>query len=283
MKKLFISLIIISALQSVAQKAILDIRYATVDTIDLKLDLYLPAGVLNPVLVIWIHGGAWRSGSKENPPMDLLKKGYALASIDYRTSATATYPALIHDIKASVRYLRANADKLKYNADKIILWGSSAGGHLAALAGLTNDAEDLEGNLGAYTTISSSVQGIIDFFGPTNLSTIMAQSTPHGVGVRGPALEQLFGKKLELLKNELIAASPITHVSKNDPPLFICHGDQDPQVPINQSIELYGKYKELGLPVQMEFAYGAAHGGKQYSDPQLIDKVDKFIKTMILQ
>jgi acetyl esterase/lipase len=140
---------------------------------------------------------------------------------------------------------------------------------------------ELEGDIGNDLIVSSRVQGIIDFYGPTNLTTIMNQSTPHGLGVRGPALALMFGKPPEQAKEELVKASPISYVTKDDPPLFICHGDQDIQVPINQSIELYGKYKETGLKVQMQFVYGAGHGGKQYNDPDLINKVDSFLKSII--
>jgi len=264
-----------------SQNAVLNIRYATVNNMDLKLDLYMPEHSSDPYLVIWVHGGAWHSGSKSNPPMDLLKKGYALASIDYRTTIEAKFPAFIHDIKAAVRFLRSNAGQFKFNAEKIFLWGSSAGGHLVTLTGMTNELMDLEGEVGNNLTTSSRVQGIIDFYGPSNLSTIMSQSTPHGIAVRGPALALMFGKPLDLSIGELIKASLLTYVTKDDPPLFICHGDQDIQVPINQSIELYGRYIEAGLKVQLEFVYGAGHGGKQFYDSGLINKVDEFLKSII--
>ncbi len=264
-----------------AQNTVLDIRFATVNNIDLKLDLYMPDQKSEPYLVVWVHGGAWHSGTKENPPMDLLKKGYALASIDYRTTRMEKFPAQIHDIKAAVRFLRANADKYKFHSDKIFLWGSSAGGHLVALAGVTNDINNLEGKVGDHLEVSSAVQGIIDFYGPTDLSTIMAQSTPHGIEVRGPALELMFGKSLDKCVEELKVASPVNYISTDDPPLFICHGDQDIQVPINQSIELLGRYQVAHLPVEIEYVYGAGHGGKQFNDPTLINKVNDFLKNII--
>lgn len=259
-----------------------DILYAHAPQRELRLDLYLPNAVKQPYLILWVHGGAWSSGSKENPPLDLLNKGYALASIDYRLTTDAIFPAFVYDIKAAIRYLRANASAYGYHADKMFIWGSSAGGHLAALAGVTNRIRELEGNLGDYLKVSSDLQGIIDFYGPSNLTTILAQSTPHGIQVRAPALALMFGKPIDQIKDELEKASPVYYVSADDPPLFICHGDQDIQVPINQSIELYGKYKALKLPVQMEYVYGAGHGGKQYNDPKLIDMIDAFLKKIIL-
>lgn len=264
-----------------AQKVTKDILFATTPEKELKLDLYLPDQANPPHLVIWVHGGAWHSGSKENPPMELVKRGYAMASISYRRTVEAKFPALIHDIKAAVRFLRAHANQYGYRSDKIILWGSSAGGHLVALAGLTNGNQLLEGKIGNDLKTSSDVQVVLDFFGPTDLTTIMAQSTPHGVNVRGPALTLMFGKPLDQAAEELKLASPVYQVDKTDPPLFICHGDQDNQVPINQSIQLYGKYRELGLNVQLEYVHGAGHGGKAFSEPGLIDKVDQFLKRVL--
>lgn len=283
MKTLKLLFLIISiAVTTYAQPKILkDIKYASSPEKELLLDLYMPTNATKPALMVWIHGGAWSGGSKENPPTEFIEHGFALASINYRLSGEAKFPAQIHDIKAAIRFLRANAQKYGFDANKIILWGSSAGGHLAVLAGVTNGNADLEGNLGENLQTSSKVQVILDYYGPTNLTTILKQSTPHGLNVRTPALELLFGKPVKDISAELSLASPVFHIDKNDPPLFICHGDQDIQVPINQSIELYGKYKQAGLKVEMEFIYGAAHGGKEYTNPVLIEQVLKFLKNSL--
>lgn len=278
-KKLMLtSLAIFTGQTLLAQSIIKDITYALTPEKELKLDLYLPDGSSNPYLVVWVHGGAWHSGSKENPPQDLVKLGYAMASISYRRTPEAKFPALIHDIKAAVRFLRSHANQYGYRGDKITLWGSSAGGHLVALAGLTNNHEGLEGKIGNDLATSSEIQAVVDFFGPTDLTTILSQSTPHGLNVRTPALTLMFGKPLDQAAEELKLASPVYHVDAGDPPLFICHGDLDPQVPINQSIQLYGKFRELRLPVQLEYVHGGGHGGKQFSDPALLQKVDQFLK-----
>ncbi|MGB4901837.1 MAG: alpha/beta hydrolase [Saprospiraceae bacterium] len=258
-----------------------DIVFAQTPERTLALDLYLPKSQGQPYLIIWVHGGAWHSGSKDNPPKDLLQRGYALASIDYRLTVEAAYPAQIFDIKAAIRFLRAHATQYGYRSDKIFIWGSSAGGHLAALAGVTNGLKSMEGSLGDNLTESSDIQGIIDFYGPSNLTTILDQSTPHGLNVRTPALALMFGKPLDQCKSELENASPVMHVSPDDPPLFILHGDQDIQVPVNQSIELFGKYRALNLPVQLEWVYGAGHGGKKFSDSVLIDNVISFLQKII--
>lgn len=236
-----------------------DLVYAKTPEGDLQLDLYLPDNNRKDVLVIWIHGGAWRSGSKEDPPKLLLKHGYPMASINYRLSTEAAFPAQIHDIKAAIKFLRSKSKGFKFNADKIVLWGSSAGGHLAALAGLSNEDEYLEGTIGQLSVESSSVKGIIDFYGPANLTTILKQSTPLGLDVRIPALDLLLGRHDDEAMQK--KASPVFYIDENDPPVFIAHGEQDPQVPINQSVELYTRCIRSGVNADIHFVEGNGHGG----------------------
>jgi acetyl esterase/lipase len=258
-----------------------DIVYADAGGKKLLLDLYMPSGTKDPYLIVWIHGGAWRSGSKESPPLGLVSAGYALASINYRLSEEAVFPAMIHDIKAAIRFLRGNAKKYGYRPDKIIIWGSSAGGHLAALVGTTNNDKALEGTLGNYLTESSSVQVILDFYGPTNFLTILKQSTTHGVSVRAPALKLLLGKPVEEVPELAKQASPVYQVDASDPPLLIVHGDQDIQVPVNQSLELMAVYKKLSLTVQTEFIPGADHGDGIYYKDAVLNTVKQFLKKVL--
>lgn len=264
-----------------AQPNYQDLEYARAGDRRLLLDIYLPAGVANPILVVWVHGGAWHSGSKENPPMGLLTKGFALASVDYRLSVEAPFPAQAHDIKAAIRYLRGNARKYGYRADKIAVWGSSAGGHLAALIGAANEHPALEGELGDYRGESSSVQATVDFYGPTNFLTILAQSTPHGVSVRAPALALLLGKPVEQVPELARLASPFHLVDAADPPIFIAHGDQDNQVPVNQSLELQWAFQDKGILVQLEIVHGAGHGSKDYYQPEFVEKVADFLRRVL--
>jgi acetyl esterase/lipase len=255
-----------------------DIEFAKVDGVSLKLDLYRPVGAEAPSLVVWVHGGAWRAGSKESMPLEaLVKRGYAIASVDYRLSPVAKFPAQVHDCKAAIRFLRARAKDYGYDASKIGIAGSSAGGHLVAEIGVTNGHSKLEGTVGEHLDQSSSVQAIVDYYGPTNFLTILKQSTPHGLSVRVPALQLLLGSQPE--ENAALAklASPIFHVDRNDPPLLMIHGDHDPQVPINQSHELHGCYKKLDLPAQLEVIHGGAHGGPQFYDETRINLVDEFL------
>jgi len=244
-----------------------DIEYAKVDGHRLLLDLYLPKDAKNPPLVVWVHGGAWRAGSKSKMPLtDLLKNGFAIASVDYRLSPVAKFPAQIHDCNAAIRFLRGTAKKYGFNAERVGIAGSSAGGHLVALIGVTNDHKELEGDVGDHGDQSSSVQAVVDYYGPTNFRTILKQSTPHGLSVRVPALKLLLGDEPDKLPDLARLASPVFHVDSDDPPLLLIHGDQDPQVPINQSHELHAKYKDLKLPVNFEVVHGGAHGGDAFFD-----------------
>lgn len=269
---------------SSAMETISDIKYASVNNRSLMLDLFLPDNISKPDLIVWIHGGAWSFGSKEDVHVvDIVSEGFALASIDFRNSPEAQFPAQVHDIKGAIRFLRAKADEYGYNPEKIIVWGYSSGGHLAALVGTTNGDKALEGNVGDYPNISSDVQAIVDYSGPSNFQTILQQSTPHGISVRAPALEQLLGKPVEdpLIQNIVIQASPVFQASEGDPPLLIMHGVQDNQVPINQSIELQAAYLQQGLSIEVEWLVEAQHTSGEYFKPPYIEQVAAFLRNVL--
>lgn len=262
-----------------------DIEYATVEDQRLLLDLYLPAAQKDAArvpLVIWVHGGAWRAGSKKDMPLGfLLPRGYAIASVDYRLSPVAKFPAQVHDIKAAIRFLRASRHKYGFDSERVAIAGSSAGGHLAALVGVTNGHAALEGTVGDHADQSSSVQAIVDLYGPTNFHTILKQSTPHGLSVRVPAFELLLGGLPEQNRELASLASPVAHVDANDPPLLMLHGDQDPQVPINQSHELDGAYQTAGASSRLVVVHGGAHGGPQFFDDARQQRISEFLDRVV--
>lgn len=261
-----------------------DIEYAKAGNYSLTLDLYLPEKDATP-LVIWVHGGAWRSGSKERMPLGgLIERGYAIASLNYRLSPVAKFPAQAHDIKAAIRFLRARESDYGYDASRFVIAGASAGGHLAALVGVTNGHAELEGTVGDHDGVPSTVHAIVDFYGPTNFLTILKQSTPHGLGVRIPALQLLLRAQPEDVPDLARLASPVWHIDENDPPLLLIHGDQDPQVPINQSHELEGAYREKGLKHQVlfEVIHGGGHGGEMFFDQERIELVADFLDRSLM-
>src|SRR5262245_12829553 len=257
------------------------IVYAAVDGKPLALDVYVPSGVDKPPLLVWVHGGAWTTGTKAQVPKVFVERGYATASVDFRQSTEARFPAQVHDIKSAIRFLRANAAQYGYRTDRIAIGGSSSGGHLAALVGVTNGDRALEGSVGANPGQSSDVQAILDYYGASDLMTILAQSTPFGLGVRRPALERLLGALPEDAKELASLASPVVHVDRGDPPLLLFHGDQDPQMPINQAHELQGAYERLGLDVAFDVVHGAAHGGDDFLSGAHLERAVAFLQRTI--
>ena len=258
-----------------------DVVYATVDGKPLALDIHLPANINSPPLIVWVHGGAWYLYDKKQYPKSLVDAGFAVASLDFRQSTEARFPAQVYDIKAGIRFLRAKARDYGYRIDRIAIAGASSGGHLAAMVGLTNGTKELEGAIGDYVTESSQVQAIVDYFGASNLTTILAQSTPYGLGVRRPALDKLLGGQPEAVPDLARLASPVLHVDRNDPPLLLLHGDQDPQMPINQSHELQGAYEKLGLDGQLVVVHGAAHAGAVFYEGEQLKRAVEFLHRTI--
>ncbi len=242
-----------------------------------KLDLYVPAQPKGPLLV-WVHGGGWRGGSKNNPPgLALLKEGVTVASVEYRFSQHAIFPAQIEDCKTAIRWLRAHAGEYGYRKDMIAAWGASAGGHLVALLAATGETKDFD--VGANLDQSSAIQCGIDWFGPAdfpgydaNLPTAMVQrENPDSV------LALLFGgpvsEKLELAKR----GSPVTWVTKNAAPLLIMQGTNDPLVPLDQSERLAKKYQEAGATVVLDVLEGAGHGGPQFTTVEKLKMMFEFL------
>lgn len=197
-------------------------------------------------------------------PSVFVENGFATASVEYRLSTEAQFPAQVHDIKAAVRFLRARGSEYGFRTDRIAIGGASAGAHLAALVGVTNGHPELEGDVGGYRNTSSDVQAILSYFGASNLTSILGQSTPHGLSVREPTLKLLLGARPQDAAELVRLASPVFHVDASDPPLFLLHGDQDHQMPINQSHELEGVYEEQGLDVFFDVVHGAGHGGDEF-------------------
>ncbi|MDA0206513.1 MAG: alpha/beta hydrolase [Acidobacteria bacterium] len=255
-----------------------DIPFAEVDGHRLALDLYLPEGKPGAPLVVFVHGGGWQRGSRTEMPLGgMAPAGFAFASVDYRLSPVARFPAQAHDLKAAIRFLRAKQGEYGYNASRIAIAGTSAGAHLAALVGVTNGNKELEGTVGGNLDQSSDVQAILSYYGASDFMTILPQSTPFGLGVRVPALQILLGGQPQEKEELAKLASPVYHLDANDPPLLLLHGDQDPQMPINQSAELYGAYREKGLDAEFLPVYQAAHGGKKFHEGAQLKAATAFL------
>lgn len=256
-------------------KVLKDLEYGRGSGRPLLLDLYLPANQNDRAvpLLIWVHGGAWKSGSKDNPSPALrcLSEGYAVCHVGYRLSGEAKFPAQIYDCKAAVRWLRANASKYHLDADRFVAWGGSAGGHLVALLGTSAGVPDLEGDDNSLKT-SSRVQAVIDWFGPTFLDE-HEQQPPDG------PVAQLLGGPVRENRDKAAQASPLTYVSSNAPPFLIMHGDQDHTVPIRQSEVLYAALKKASADATFLPIHGAGHGFGG-ARPELIAPVREFLRRV---
>ena len=243
-----------------------------------KLDLYFQQHTDYPLpLIIWIHGGAWLEGSKdEYAPLEYLAEGYAVASINYRLSQHAIFPAQIEDCKAAVRWLRVNAQKYNLDPQRFAAWGASAGGHLAAMLGVTGDVTNFE--IGENLGMSSRVQSVVDYFGPTDFLQMDAHRTPDGVPhdeTQSPE-SLLVGGWIRENPGRVARANPLTYVTARAAPFLIVHGDHDPIVPHHQSQLLEGALKKAGVPVTFYTVEGGGHGG--FTDPQVPEVTKKFLE-----
>ena len=228
------------------------------------LDLYIPEAKTEssyPV-VLWIHGGAWRQGSKDRPGRALKAAGLncAIVSINYRLTSEESWPAQIHDCKAALRWVKANAKKYHLDAKRIVVWGGSAGGHLVTFMGTTQNHPELDGKLGSHTDQSTSVKGVINFFGPTDFLVMNHQGSSMDHNAASSPEGQLLGGEVSTLKARAKIASPFHQVSSDDAPILTVHGTKDPLVPYLQGKALDDKLDALKVPSVLLTVLDGGHG-----------------------
>ena len=240
-----------------------DVEYAKVGDVSLKLDIYKPKAASDKPrpCIVWIHGGGWQNGDKSSGAGRLAgfvaSGNYVGVSVGYRLTDVATFPAQIYDCKAAIRYVRANAEKLGIDPQKIGVWGSSAGGHLVSLLGTSGDVKEVEGDLGT-TGVSSRVNCVVDFCGPSDF--LLFGETAPGLNRPGQPVYKLFGGPTG--ENAAMAkqASPVTHVTKDDPPILVVHGTDDRTVPLSQAEKFYEALKKAGVDATFVKIEGGGHG-----------------------
>lgn len=262
-----------------------DIQYVPDGDPAQKLDLYLPEQPSDHALpiVVWIHGGGWMGGSKAGcPAVHFVSDGYAAASVEYRFSQKAVFPAQIQDCQAAIRWIRANSKKYNIDPEHIGVWGASAGGHLVALLG-TAGGKNAFPKFGGNDDQSDRVQAVCDWFGPTDFNTVMAQAaadkTKNIFHFNTPSdpYSDLIGAKLgeDLAKGE--AVSPVHYVTKDNPPILIMHGTTDALVPFAQSVEFADALKAADVDVTLQRLPGSGHGGPAFNLPAVRELISKFM------
>jgi acetyl esterase/lipase len=242
-----------------------------------KLDLYVPDADGPVPLIVYIHGGAFRMGDKgDRPPLEYVAEGYALAAMNYRLSQHALFPAQIEDCKAAVRWLRAHAHGYGLDPDRFAAGGVSAGGHLAAMVGTAGHERAFD--VGAHLEVSSRVQAVVDFFGPTDFLQMDAHRLPGGMVHDAPESpeSELVGGPIQEHPERVARANPVTYVTAEAPPFLIIHGDRDPLVPHHQSVLLADALRRAGVPVTFYTVPGGGHGG--FDDPRVPELTKTFLQ-----
>ncbi len=291
-----ITLVFLSQINIYAQtpsKSWKDVDYADDSMIYHRLDIYLPEIQKEKYpVVIAIYGSAWMANNLKESVMfsigkSLLDAGFAVISPNHRSSRDALFPAQIHDIKAVIRFIRANAAKYSLDTSFIGITGFSSGGHLASLAGTSwnvrqfkigNTSADMEGNVGIYLNYNTKVDAVVDWFGPIDLLNIDSCRTEKLFDENNAPEVFLMGCPMSQNKDRYRLASPITYIDSNDPPFLILHGDKDNLVPYCQSELLYNALKKAGVSSEYILVPGASHG------PGLFDeKYYNMMKEFFLQ
>jgi acetyl esterase/lipase len=277
------------------RRKLLDVPYAERSP-QQKLDIYLPDLLADsyPVIVA-IHGGAFMGGDKADvqvlPMLEGLKRGHAVVSINYRMSWEALFPALVHDAKAAVRWIRAHAANYGFDPDHIAAWGGSAGGYQSAMLGVSGGITELEDLTLGNSNESSRVQAVVDWFGPTNFLLMDAQLAAIGLappsefahnGANSPE-SLLLGAQITAIPDRVHAANPITYVRPDASPFLIQHGDRDPVVPPGQSVDLaHALTAACGAErVTLELLPDAVHADPAFETPQNVARVLDFLDQQL--
>lgn len=269
----------------------LDIPYADLSPAE-KLDIYLPEAGGGPYpVIVSIHGGAFMIGDKTDaqlqPMLEGLRRGYAVVALNYRLSGEAEFPALVHDAKAAIRWIRANAARFSLDPDRIAAWGGSAGGYLSTMLGTSAGIAELENLNMGNPEQSSNVQAVIDWFGPTDFLKMDLQLTASGFA---PAPNQshsgenspeslLLGGKITEIPDRVRAANPETYIRPNAPPFLIQHGVLDAVVPVQQSIDLAVKLRSVAGEQQATLLLieDAGHGDPKFETEDNVAKMLNFL------
>jgi acetyl esterase/lipase len=273
------------------KRKMFDLSYASLSPAQ-KLDIYWPEEGDGPFpVIVSIHGGAFMGGDKRDVQITSmlkgLKRGYCVVGVNYRMSGEAKFPALVHDIKAAIRWIRANAELYLFDPNKIATWGGSAGGYQSLMAGVTTEVPELDDLSLGNADLPSHVQAVVDWFGPTDFLKMDEQLAESGMA---PADEEshngsnspeslLLGRKITDVPELVRSANPETYIHTNVPPFFIQHGTKDDTVPHQQSINFAAKVREIcgGERVVLELIEGARHADPKFDTAKNVKKTLDFL------
>lgn len=267
-----------------------NVAYASLSSAQ-KMDVYVPAGAGPFPAVVLIHGGAFMMGDKGDESANaaaLNARGYVAVSINYRLSGEAVFPAAVHDAKAAVRFLRANASTYRINPEKIASWGASAGGNISAMLGTTGGVAELEGAELGNASQSSRVVAAVDWFGPINFLTMDAEALALGFtintnGATSPESKYI-GAAVQTVPTQVAKANPASYITADDAAFFIQVGSVDRNIPYTQSLNFSQALTAVkgASNVSYELLAGAGHGTSEFSTSTNLDKVitflDRFMK-----
>ncbi len=259
-----------------------DVEYGKAGERSLKLDVIKPkvASEKPRACIVWIHGGGWQNGNKSSGTARLAglvaTGNYVGVLVGYRLTDEASWPGQIHDCKAAIRWVRANAKTLDIDAEKIGVWGSSAGGHLVSMLGTSGDVKELEGKNGT-PDVSSRVACVVDFCGPSDFLAI-SKDNPKLNDPAGPVYK-LLGGPISEKQDAAKSASPVTYVSADDPPFLIVHGTEDRTVAIKQAELLHAAQKKAGNKTTFVKITGGGHG---IGGPKVEERVQAFLAKHLL-
>jgi acetyl esterase/lipase len=264
-----------------------DIEYARVGGTSLRLDLYTPSGATSPLpTLLYLHGGAWALGDKSDMAVErlvpLVAQGIAVASANYRLVPTATWPAQLHDVKAAVRWLRANAGEHGLDPDRIAAAGASAGGHLASMAGLTNRDPQLEGDVGDHAGVSSAVGAVVAYFPTTDFLVSGSRNALETQILGPPPTAALLGiARIDDDRELATSASPRHRAHAGALPHLLLHGDRDTMVNHEQSRVLHEALSAAGAESLYLLISGAGHEGPQFVRPAVTAAVAGFLQEAL--
>ncbi len=258
-----------------------NIVYSTANGYENKLDLYLPRGESGPrPTLIYIHGGGWVGGTKENSVLSLfpyMKHGMAIVNVEYRLAATSLAPAAVADCRCALRWVIANAAEHGFDTEKIVVTGHSAGGHLSLTTGILDesagfDYECVTGSLAGPVKLDLGVAAVVNWYGITDVTDILDGPNQQGYAVRWMGS---LPDRYEIAKR----TSPLTHIREGLPPIFTIHGNADKIVPYSHAVRLHKALDKAGVTNHLHTVEGGGHGGFSKAEQiKIHGKVDAFLE-----